>query len=118
MSNDQIPGADVKDGTGRLGKKVNELEKRLRDEQDKRVEDKASTTRWGVNVAIGLGGILVLVLVAAIVYLAERQDSLSGEFHREAREIRDRVTVIETERRTYKELNLRDPSAHPKDGAP
>lgn len=69
-----------------------ELQKELQQEKDKRREDWANTTKWGLGIAAALA-------MAISGALALQVHSFNGEL----REIRDRITVIETERRMERE---------------
>lgn len=68
-----------------------ELQRELQQEKDKRREDWSNTTKWVLGISIALAAIAIAIIGA----LAFQVHSFNGEL----REIRDRITVIETERR-------------------
>ena len=84
------PGANDKQAEA-----TDELQKELQQEKDKRREDWSNTTRWVLGIAIALAAIAMAIIGA----LAFQVHSFNGEL----REIRDRITVIETERRLERE---------------
>ena len=69
-----------------------EFQEKFQREQDKRREDWSNTTKWGLGIAVALA-------MAISGALAFQVHSFNGEL----REIRDRITVIETERRMERE---------------
>ena len=74
-------------------KSVIGVKKSLDAEKDKRREDWGTTTKWALTVAIGL---FVVVLIGNLMIQLH-------SFNRELRDVRDRITVIETERKFEEE---------------
>ena len=72
-----------------------ELQRELQQEKDKRREDWSNTTKWVLGISIALAAIAIAIIGA----MAFQVHSFNGEL----REIRDRITVIETERRMERE---------------
>ncbi len=69
-------------------KRIEEAKRETEDIKDRRREDWASTTKWGITVVIAI----TVALIGALTYQVH-------SFNGELREVRDRLTVIETERR-------------------
>ena len=73
---------------------ITETKRRIEQEKDKRREDWSNTTKWGISVTIALTAI-VMALIGALAYQVH-------SFNGELRDMRDRLTIIETERRIEK----------------
>lgn len=72
-----------------------EFQEKFQQDQDKWREDWSNTTKWVLGIAIALASIAVAIIGA----LAFQVHGFNGEL----REIRDRITIIETERRMERE---------------
>ena len=80
------------DANDKQAQSIDEVQNELQQLQDKRREDWSNTTKWGLGIAVALA-------IAISGAFAFQVHSFNGEL----REIRDRITVIETERRMERE---------------
>ena len=83
------------DANDKQAQSIDEVQNELQQLQDKRREDWSNTTKWVLGIAIALAATAMAIISA----LAFQVHSFNGEL----REIRDRITVIETERRMERE---------------
>ena len=69
----------------------------LEAEKDKRREDWAGTNKWVIGLVLGMAAIFAVAMGNLMTQI--------NAFNRELREVRDRITVIETERKFEKTEN-------------
>lgn len=78
-----------------------EVQKAMEAERERRRKDSIEIGKWAVTIGLSLLAIMVALFSAMAFQFANLMNQVNS-FHIELRDVRDRITIIDTERRMEK----------------